>query len=64
MMNPLKVLIVEDEAIISMSLAAILKRLGHQIVGREKDGREASKKAEKLNPDIIIMDIKMQNKKY
>lgn len=58
-MDRLKVLIAEDEAVISMSLAAMLKRLGHQVVGRAKDGKEAIRKVEELDPDIVLLDIKM-----
>ncbi len=54
-----KILIAEDEAVISMSLVAMLNRLGHQVVGKAKDGKEAVRKAKELNPDIILMDIKM-----
>lgn len=61
MINRLKVLIAEDEAIISMSLAAMLKRLGHHVVGRAKDGKEAIRKVKELEPDIVLMDIKMPN---
>lgn len=58
-MAPLRILIAEDEAVISMSLASMLRRLGHQVVGRAKNGREAVEKVRGLDPDIILMDIKM-----
>lgn len=58
-MKGLKILIAEDEAVISMGLVAMLKRLGHEVVGRAKDGRDAIKKFKELEPDIILMDIKM-----
>jgi response regulator NasT len=61
MMNPLKVLIVEDEAIISMSLSAMMKTLGHQVIGRTRDRKEAIRIAKELDPEIILMDIKMPN---
>jgi response regulator NasT len=61
MIKGFKVLIAEDEAVISMSLAAMLKRLGLQVTGRARDGREAVKKFRELDPDIILMDIKMPN---
>jgi len=58
-MEGLKILIAEDEAVISMGLVAMLKRLGHHVIGRAKDGREAIKRFKELDPDIILMDIKM-----
>lgn len=60
-MDPLKVLIFEDEAIISMSLSAMMKRLGHQVIGRTRDRKEAIRIAKELDPEIILMDIKMPN---
>lgn len=58
-METLRILIAEDEAVISMSLASMLKRLGHMVIGRAKNGREAVEKVKELDPDIILMDIKM-----
>ena len=55
-----KVLIVEDELPLRMAYDTILKREGH-IVDRAKDGQEALEKVDKLNPDLILLDLLMPN---
>lgn len=55
-----KVLIVEDELPLRMAYDTILKREGHT-VERAKDGQEALEKVEKLDPDLILLDLLMPN---
>jgi len=55
-----KILIVEDELPLRMAYDTILKREGHT-VERAKDGQEALEKVEKLNPDLILLDLLMPN---
>lgn len=52
-----KILIVEDETIISMELSHRLKRSGYDVVGAAVTGEEAIKKSTELIPDLILMDI-------
>jgi response regulator NasT len=54
-----RVLLVDDEAIIRMGMRAMLEDLGYQIVGEAADGQEAIEKVAALDPDVVIMDIKM-----
>ena len=54
-----RVLVVDDEVIIAMQLEACIQGLGHQLVGSAASGLEALDLAERLRPDIILMDIKM-----
>src|ERR1700730_14643615 len=54
-----RVLIAEDEALIRLDLAEMLREEGYEIVGEAGDGQEAVELAEKLNPDLVIMDVKM-----
>ncbi|MDP3444631.1 MAG: response regulator, partial [Ignavibacteria bacterium] len=58
-MNNPKVLLVEDEQIISMEIAHRLKRSGYDVVGTATSGWEAYEKAVSLRPDVIIMDINL-----
>lgn len=58
-MRKLKVLAVEDEGLVAAALTAQLGNLGHQVVGLAKDGQEAVECASKLDPDLIIMDIRI-----
>ena len=57
--TPRRVLIAEDEALIRMDLAEMLRDEGYEIVGEAGDGQEAVELAEALNPDLVIMDVKM-----
>ncbi len=57
--TPHRVLIAEDEALIRLDLAEMLREEGYEIVGEAGDGQEAVELAEKLNPDLVIMDVKM-----
>ena len=58
-MKKLNVLIVDDEALIRMDVKEMLTEAGHVVVGEGASGEEAVKLARNLNPDFIIMDVKM-----
>lgn len=57
--TPHRVLIAEDEALIRLDLAEMLREEGYEIVGEAGDGQEAVDLAESLRPDLVIMDVKM-----
>jgi two-component system, response regulator PdtaR len=54
-----KVLICEDEGLTALRLQKAVTSLGYQVVGEAKDGDEAVALAERLKPDIILMDVRM-----
>jgi len=56
---PRRVVIAEDEALIRLDLAEMLRDEGYQVVGEAGDGQEAVDLAEALRPDLVIMDVKM-----
>lgn len=58
-MKPLKVLVADDESLITLSLADQLQGLGYEVVGTAQNGFEAIEMAEHMEPDLIILDIKM-----
>jgi response regulator NasT len=58
-MEPLKILIADDESIRLLSLRAQLLALGHQVVAEASTGSEAVALAERTHPDLAILDIKM-----
>jgi two-component system, response regulator PdtaR len=58
-MEPLRVLIAEDEALTRTILRARLEKLGHQVVAEAENGVQAVEAARTHKPDAIIMDIKM-----
>jgi len=58
-MEPLRVLIADDESIRLMSLRAQLTSLGHRVVAEASNGEEAVALAAATQPDLAIIDIKM-----
>lgn len=54
-----RILLVEDESIIRLDIASILKDNGYDVIGEAGDGEKAVELALELKPDLIIMDIKM-----
>ncbi len=54
-----RVLLVDDEALIRMGMRVILQDLGYDVVGEAADGEEALEKVATLDPDVVIMDIRM-----
>jgi response regulator NasT len=59
MAEPMRVLVAEDEAIIRMDVVATLAEAGLDVVAEASDGEEAVKLAIELEPDVVVMDIKM-----
>jgi response regulator NasT len=54
-----RVLIAEDEALIRLDLAEMLREEGYDVVGEAGDGQEAVDLALSLRPHLVIMDVKM-----
>ena len=62
MSSKLKILIVDDHAIVRDGLAAILKfQKDMTVAGEADDGLSAIQKAQELRPDVILMDLMMPN---
>jgi AmiR/NasT family two-component response regulator len=53
------VIVAEDEALIRLDLVELLTEEGYDVVGEAGDGEEAVKLARELEPDLVIMDVKM-----
>jgi response regulator NasT len=56
-----RVLVAEDESLIRMDIVETLREHGFDVVGEAGDGLEALELAKTLNPDLVVMDIKMPN---
>ncbi len=54
-----RILIVEDEAITAMDLAAELSRLGYEVCGMEDTAEGAVNAVEKEKPALVLMDIRL-----
>ena len=60
MTKKIKILIADDHALMRMGLKALLETQPDiETIGEASDGSEAVRKARKLQPDVIIMDILM-----
>jgi len=59
MTQPLRIMIVDDEAVIRMGLKTMLAALGHRVVSAAANGSEALRRARQLEPDLLLLDIKM-----
>ncbi|RAP33751.1 response regulator [Candidatus Marinamargulisbacteria bacterium SCGC AG-439-L15] len=57
-----RVLIVEDEVIIAEDIRHIVEREGYCVVGAVSSGQAAITMVEKTKPDIVLMDICLQDK--
>lgn len=55
------VLVADDEEDICLLLKKILMKQGYQVFTAQ-DGKETIKKVQELNPDLLIMDLKMPGK--
>lgn len=61
-MPPLKILIVEDEAISAMALKYTVERIGCEAVGVADTGEAAIQQAEAHRPDLVLMDTRLRSK--
>ncbi|MDD1683150.1 MAG: response regulator [Methanoregula sp.] len=57
-----KILVVDDEAIITMQLEERLSAMGYTVDGMASSGEDAIEKARRLAPDLVLMDIVMPGK--
>jgi DNA-binding NarL/FixJ family response regulator len=56
----MKVFIADDSAVVRERLTEMLSELPEiEIIGQAEDGLEAINLIEKLNPDVVILDIRM-----
>lgn len=57
-----RVLIIEDEAIISLDIAAIVREMGHEVTGIAATRAEAVELAARQRPDLILADIQLADR--
>ncbi|MEJ5187323.1 MAG: response regulator transcription factor, partial [Candidatus Geothermincolales bacterium] len=61
MKEAIKVMLVDDHAILREGLASLLeKQPDLVVVGEAESGEESLAQADRLRPDVVIMDIKLQ----
>ncbi|MBN2003887.1 MAG: GAF domain-containing protein [Anaerolineae bacterium] len=54
-----RILVVEDEVLVSYSLQRLLEILGYAVVATVTTGEDAVVEADQLRPDLILMDIRL-----
>jgi len=55
-----KILIVEDEAVVSLDINRRLEKMGYQVLGQVASGEEALEMAQQDSPNVVLMDINLQ----
>ncbi|MDX2076316.1 MAG: response regulator transcription factor [bacterium] len=62
MPNPIRVLIVDDHAMVRTGLSTLLRNLNNiEPIGEASDGTDAVEFCKTTKPDVILMDIKMNH---
>lgn len=58
--DPITVVIADDHAVVRTGLRLLLEReVGIQVVGEAADGRQALEVVQRLQPDVLLLDISM-----
>jgi len=60
-MQPLRVLLIEDDALIAMMLAEVLGEMGHIVCATATTPTEAIAAARQEDPDLVLSDVKLRN---
>ncbi|OHD71708.1 MAG: hypothetical protein A2V99_01775 [Spirochaetes bacterium RBG_16_67_19] len=55
-----RILVVEDERLVALALEQCLKAIGHDVVALVTTGQQAVRKAVELEPDLVLMDIRLK----
>jgi CheY-like chemotaxis protein len=59
--EPLKILIVEDEILLAMDLEWQLTTLGQEVVGIAPDAKQALDVASTTSPDLVLVDLNLRD---
>jgi CheY-like chemotaxis protein len=60
-MKPLRILVVEDDAMVGMVLAELLETLGHSVCAIATTEADAVAAALAFAPDMLIVDVKLRS---
>ncbi len=55
-----RILVVEDESIISLQIRTMLESMGYSVCGKASLGKEAIDKAGEMRPDLVLMDVMLK----
>lgn len=56
----LRVLVVEDERIIALAMASMLRGMGHTVAACVARGEDALEAVRELSPDLVLLDIHLE----
>lgn len=59
MIHNYRILIAEDDYLVSRMIGGLLDEIGHTVVGEAMNGLESIELTRTLHPDLVLMDIKM-----
>ncbi len=62
-MKKMKILIVEDEKIVAEEIKRMLEHMGYSVCGMVSTGDEAIEEVGRSNPDLVLMDIRIDGDK-
>jgi len=54
-----RVLIVDDEALVALTLEAIVQDMGHEVAGAAANPIDAVALAVRTDPDVVLMDVRL-----
>lgn len=54
-----RILIIEDDLILALSLEMMLKRIGCSNIVKVETGEDAVKTAESFNPELLLVDVQL-----
>jgi DNA-binding NarL/FixJ family response regulator len=55
----MRVVLADDHALFRDGVSSLLQAWGHEVVGHAADGREAVSLVTRLEPDLVLMDVRM-----
>ena len=55
----MRIMVVEDDALIALDIAGLLEELGHEVVAEATDAFTAWRLAEDDRPDLALVDIRL-----
>jgi DNA-binding NarL/FixJ family response regulator len=60
-MKEMRIVLADDHALFRDGLRSLLEARGFEVLGEASDGREAVDLANRLEPDVLLMDLSMPN---
>ena len=59
LINPMRVVLVDDHTLFRSGLSTLLERHGIEIIATSGDGRDGYRLATEMKPDIVLLDMRM-----